>query len=194
MISISHKIAFRIIIACLFVAMAFTAFYYQKLDYNLYPFLLILFVFIVSFAFAVSINIITPVKTLLKKAEKLSSGEFAGRFFIQNKDELGQLAKVFNKIAQNVGQAKYDSKKLQEAFDRKVEEIVGLMGETIDNSERKVKNREIEFQKFMKDFEILKEQLRLRDMKVIDLQKKIDRIKIVKNKIKPKKKTVKKKK
>ena len=101
MYSISLKIAYPIIITGLFILVVFVAATYQILDYNFYIILIPLTAFLFLFGFATGQKFASPVKELLKDADYLSKGNLKVRFNLKDRDELGQLAKVFNKIAED---------------------------------------------------------------------------------------------
>ena len=100
MASVSLKVAYPIIITGLFIIVVFIATAYQILDYNFYIVLVPLTVFLFLFGFAIGQKFALPVKELLKDADYLSKGNHKIRFYSENKDEFGQLAKVLNRVAE----------------------------------------------------------------------------------------------
>jgi|SRR3989344_745153 len=174
--SIANKITFKIMLAGVFVLVVLVIFHRQVNDNYFYAVVLFLLAFIMAFAIASADHLTSPFKHFLKKAEALSNGDFAGRFYAENKDELEHLSKIFNKIAQNLGQSKLDTKKLEQLFDEKVKYITGLMGETIYALEQKVKNRAVEFKKIAYSFRVLEQELKLKELEILSLKKKISRL------------------
>jgi len=175
--SIASKIAFKITLAGLFVLAVFTAFSFDRQDGYFWAVFFFLLAFIIAFAVASSNHIAMPVSKFVQRAERLGQGDFSGRFFVQSKDELGYLSKVFDKIAQHLGQSKYEAKKLQEAFDSKIRNVTELMDETIRALEQKVKNRHHDFLRMAVNFEDAEEQLKLRELEIEELKTKIAKLK-----------------
>jgi signal transduction histidine kinase len=64
----------------------------------------------VLFGLLISRGIVTPVKRIAKSAEALSTQRFDRRVEIKSKDEIGSLAKSFNRMADKL-QAAFDSQK-----------------------------------------------------------------------------------
>src|SRR5579863_4233341 len=97
--SISFKIATPIIVAGLFIIVSFIALNYNNLNWMFYVVFAFLVAYVFLFGFATGQDFTKPIKNLLKKADDLSKGDLKSRFYSESKDELGQLANVFNRIA-----------------------------------------------------------------------------------------------
>ncbi len=146
MLKLSFKIAYPIIIAGLFIIVAFIALNYETLNVNFYLTLVLLIVYIFLFGFATGQNFARPVRKLLKRADDLSKGDLKSRFYSESKDEIGELARVFNKIAEEFEETKHQSQTLEKSLDLKVKARTQALEETIHALEQKVKNRTVELE------------------------------------------------
>ena len=143
---LSFKIAYPIIIAGMFILVAFIALNYETLNFNFYLVLCLLIFYIFLFGFATGQNFAVPVRKLLQRADDLSKGDLDSRFYSESKDEIGELAKVFNKIAADFQQTKEQSQTLEKSLDIKVKARTEALEETIQALEQKVKNRTTELE------------------------------------------------
>lgn len=157
--TISSKIAYPIIIAGLFIIVVFIALNYQTLTMSFYFIFSLLIIYIFLFGFAIGQNFAKPVRKLLQKANELSKGDFTSRFYLENKDELGQLAATFNKIAEKLEKDKIENENMERSIDIKVRAKTEALEETINALEQKVRNRTLEFQKVSADLEKLQKHL-----------------------------------
>lgn len=176
--SVSLKIAYPIIITGLFIIVVFIAVNYQILDYNFYIILIPLTAFLFLFGFSIGQKFALPVKELLKDADYLSKGNQKIRFYPKDEDEFGQLAKVFNKIAEEFEQNKYEIKTL----DTKVSLRTKALEEIINVLEQKIKNRTLESQKTVEDLEKIQAQLKLKNAQIANLKSQIAELSIKKSK------------
>ena len=170
MFSISLKIAYPIILAGLFIIVAFIAVNYQTLSGGFYIVLGLLIAYIFLFGFATGQNFASPVKKLLKRANDLSEGDLKSRFYSQSKDELGELARVFNKIADEFEQSKSETATLEKSVDIKVQARTQALEETINALEQKVKNRTFEIQKIAGELERLQSESKKDDVSALKNQ------------------------
>ncbi len=169
MSSISSKIAFPIIITGLFIIVVFMASTYQTLDSNFYIVLIPLTAFLFLFGFAIGQKLATPVKNLLKDVDYLSKGNLKVRFSPEGQDELGQLARAFNKVAEEFEKSNSEIKTL----DTKIKLRTKTLEEIISILEQKIKNRTLEFQNAVDDLEITQVQLKSKDTEIADLKNQI---------------------
>src|SRR3989338_7686439 len=169
MASVSLKVAYPIIITGLFIIVVFIATAYQILDYNFYIVLVPLTVFLFLFGFAIGQKFALPVKELLKDADYLSKGNHKIRFYSENKDEFGQLAKVLNRVAEEFE----DGRSKIETLDTQVKLRTKTLEEIISVLEQKVKNRTLEGQIMSKDLEKIQLQLELKNTEIISLKNQI---------------------
>lgn len=169
MSKVSLKVAYSIIITGLFIIVVFIAANYEVLSYNFYIVLIPLTAFLFLFGFSVGQRFSLPVKALLKDADYLSKGNVNVRFRSKDQDELGQLANVFNKIAEGFEKNKAEI----ETLDTKVKLRTKILEEIIKVLEQKVKNRTLEFQRVADELEKNQIHLGLKDIEITDLNKKI---------------------
>ena len=146
-----------------------------------------LIIYVFFFGFAAGQNLASPIRKLLQRADSLSKGDLKSRFYSKDKDELGELAKAFNKIAEEFEQAKVESEITENSVDIKVKARTQGLEETIYALEQKVKNRTAELQKALGDLEKLQQQMKLKEAEVQDsgIEVKTPKVKVPKEKKKP---------
>lgn len=140
---------------------------YEILTPNFYLVLIPLTAFLFLFGFAIGQRFATPVKEILKEADYLSKGNFKTRILLDNNDELGQLAQIFNRIAEEFER----SKNTIGSLDTKVKLRTKTLEEIIVVLEQKIKNRNAEFQRIAEDLEKTRAQVAARDQEIADLKK-----------------------
>ena len=106
MANITSKIAFPIIITGLFIITVFVALDYSRLDANFYIVFSIVIIYVFLFGFAIGQNFVSPLKKILQRAGELTKGDLSSRVYLESKDEIGELAKVFNEIADKLEENK----------------------------------------------------------------------------------------
>ncbi len=153
---LSFKIAYPIIIAGLFIIVSFIAVNYDNLNPGFYFVLSLLIIYIFLFGFAIGQNFSSPIKKLLKIAENVSGGDLKSRSYLDTQDEVGELARVFNRIADALEESRYENEKMERSVDIKVKARTQALQETIDALEQKVKNRSFELQKIEQELEGLR--------------------------------------
>ena len=159
MFSISYKIAYPIIIAGLFIIVAIIGINYENLNASFYILFAFLIVYIFLYGFATGQNLTRPVRKLLQRADDLSRGDLKSRIYLKNKDEFGELAKLFNKIAEDLEQSKYENETAEKSVDIKVKARTQALEETISALEQKVKNRTLEIERISENLEKLQKQI-----------------------------------
>jgi len=164
--SISHRIAYPIIITGLFIIVVFISVFYELIDPNFYIVLIPLTGFLFLFGFAIGQRFALPVKKILQEADHLSRGNAQRRLYVDDKDEFGQLARAFNKIADTF---EHNKSKI-ESLDANVRLRTKALEEIIEILEEKVKNRTAEFDRATQEEEALKEQVRLKDEEIAALK------------------------
>lgn len=147
--SISLKISSLIIVAEIFITVIFLAIDYKYLNIGLYIILFFLIIFIFLFGISAGQNIAAPIKKMLNRAFALANGDLSSRVYIDSEDEVGELAKVFNKIADDLQENKIMSQKADEMANMKVKVKTESLEEIIASLEQKVKNRSIELEKII---------------------------------------------
>lgn len=147
MAKITSKVAVPIILAGLFAITIFIAMDYEKLELSFYIILFFLSVYIFSFGFATGQNFSSPIKKLLERAKEIKSGNLSSRVYLETKDELAELAKAFNEIAEELESSRYQKESTERSVDIKVRARTQALEETIKALEQKIKNRTIELQR-----------------------------------------------
>ena len=170
--SVSSKIAYSIIITGLFIIVVFIAATYEILNSNFYIVLIPLTAFLLLFGFAIGQKFALPVKELLKDADYLSRGNIKIRFSQKDRDELGQLAKVFNRVAEKFEESRSEVETLDTKVKLRTQTLEGI----INILEQKVKNMTMEFQKAVGDLERVQSQIKLKDEEIKGLRTQISEL------------------
>ncbi len=170
MSKLGRKIAISIIVGGIFIVVSFIAIDYQSLTPYAYSVIVALLVFIFLFGFSMGQNFALPVNEILNSANNISKGELK-RINLQNetKDEIEDLAKVFNKITQDFQGVKEEVKTLEKSSDIKLKTKELLSGQVISALEEKIKNRTVDLEKAISDLESLKHQLMVKDEQIYNL-------------------------
>ena len=186
----AKKVALPIILAGVFAVIIFVALEYEQLDLNSYIVLLLLAVYVFAFGFATGQSFATPVEKLLKGAEDLSNGNLSSRVYLETKDELSELAQVFDKIAQQLQTSRQEEENAEKSVGVKVQARTKELEETINALEQKVKNRTIELERLVEKSGKLQSDAVNKETEVAQLKKELEnsKQKIVKR-AKPKTKT-----
>ena len=184
---ISFRIALPIILVGLFAIVIFVALEPDKLDVGFYMVFLSLVVYIFLFGFAIGQNFVLPIKKLLKRAIELSKGDLTTRVYLETKDEFGQLAKIFNEIAEDLEESYSTAEKTKKSVDIKVRVRTQDMEETINALEQKVKNRTIELEKIINELQELTEEANNKGKEILELKKESISLKSKIGKYRPKK-------
>lgn len=163
--SISLKVAYPIIIAGFFIMVSFIALYYDQLDLGFYIVLVLLTAYIFLFGFAIGQSFATPLRKIIKRAEELSKGDLKSRVYLENRDELGELARSFNHIAEMLEDSRFENERMEKSIDIKVRAKTQAMQEVINALEDKVKNRTIELEKIAATLEQVQAQLKEEQVK-----------------------------
>lgn len=170
---LSFRVAYPIIIAGIFIIVVFMALNYQSADISFYIMLSILIVYIFLFGFAIGQNFSSPVKKMLKAADNLNKGDLKSRFYMESKDELGELAGVFNRIADNLEESRYETQKMKKSVDMKVRAKTQELGEVIGALEKKVQNRTIDNQRMLVKINELQQQAISREKEFVGLKNQV---------------------
>ncbi|MEK7664595.1 MAG: HAMP domain-containing protein [Patescibacteria group bacterium] len=168
--NITLRIALPIIIIGIFTIVVFIALGFNKFNFSFYIVVFLLAVFIFLFGFAIGQEFSSPVKKLLKRATELSKGDLATRVYLETKDEFGELARIFNKIAEELEESHSKEEKTEKSVDIKVRAKTQDLEEIIDSLDQKVKNRTIELEKIMNESEKLREEVKNKEKEAIDFK------------------------
>ena len=176
MSKILFKVAFPIIITGLFAITIFAALNYQNLDINFLIVLLSFAVYIFSFGFAIGQDFSSPIKKLLKRATELSGGALTSRAYLGTKDEIGELSRVFNKIADELEASREAIQRAESSIEIKVKAKTQALEETIKALDQKVRNRTIELQRTLDEFEKLNEKTKAKEAEAEELKSQISNL------------------
>lgn len=172
--TLSFKIASPIIIAGFFIMVTFIALNYQSLNTSFYIIFFFLAIYVFLFGFAIGQNFTAPVKKLLKRADDLSKGDLRSRFYLESKDEMGQLSEVFNKIADRLQESSYENERTKKSVGIKVEAETQSLKEIINALEQKVQNRTLEIEKMARDTEKFKEYSKAQEAEILKLKDQVN--------------------
>ena len=174
---ISWQIAFQVILTGIFTLVVFIAMNPTGLDASFYIIFVLLFIFIFFYGLSVGQKLAMPVKKLLKRAIDLSKGDLKTRFYLETKDEFGELAQIFNKIADELEESRNTTANSEKSIDIKVKAKTQDLQETINALEQKVKNRTIELERLLQESQKLQDSAKSKESETQDLKDEINNIK-----------------
>ena len=192
--NISLKIAIPIIITGIFIIAIFIAVNRERLNTGFYIVFVFTAVYIFLFGFATGQKFAMPVKKLLKRATDLSDGDLTARAYLETKDEFSDLAKVFNKIANELQESRSKIETIEKSVDIKVKARTQVLEEIINALEQKVKNRTFELQRIIDESEMIQQKTKTKEVEITQLKKELDGLKEVLNQCQVGKKVLSKKK
>lgn len=150
MYKISIKVALPVILAGMFAIIVFIALSPEGLETSFYIILFLLSVFIFFYGLYVGQSVANPIEKILKRAVDLSKGDTKARFYLETKDEFGELAQIFNKIADDLENSRNKAQDSEKSVNIKVKAKTADLEEIINALEQKVKNRTIEIERLLK--------------------------------------------
>jgi methyl-accepting chemotaxis protein len=171
------RVATPIILAGIFSISIFIALNYESLQLSFFIVMILLIVYIFFFGFAIGQNFSAPVKKLIDRATDLNQGDLTTRVYLETKDEFGELAKIFNEIAQKLEQSQGETKTAESAVDIKVRAKTQALEETINALDQKVRNRTIELERLINDSGRLQQQAKIKEDETVQLKKELDSFK-----------------
>ena len=174
MAKLTLKIAVPVILAGLFSSVIFLAIGYEQSWPFFYIIILLLAIFVFFFGLAIGQNLSLPVKKLLGKATELSQGNLSSRVYLETKDELSELAKIFNKIAEELEASHEQEANTEKSVGVKVRARTKELEETISALEQKVGNRTIEMEKLIGESNKLQEDVKRKGAETAQLRKELD--------------------
>lgn len=173
MSNLSLKIALPIILAGIFIIVVFVALEADKLDVGFYIVFVLVAIYIFMFGFATGQKFASPVKKILQRATDLSKGDLTSRVYLEDKDELGDLARIFNKIAEELEQSRSQTETTEQSVDIKVRAKTQALEEKINALEQKIKNRTIELDRLVSESEKLRRDTVSKEGEIDRLKKEI---------------------
>lgn len=175
--NIAYKIALPIILTGLFIVTVFVALNYNSLDANFYIVFSIVVIYVFLFGFAAGQNFVSPLKKILQRADELIKGNLSSRVYLESKDELGELAKAFNELAEKLEENKSAIETAEKGVDIKVRARTESLEEIINALEQKVKNRTLELERMMGDSKKLQEEAKSKEAEISELKRQIGSLK-----------------
>jgi len=173
MTKLSSKIAFPIILSSIFAITIFIALDYERINASFYIVLFFVAIYVFFFGYATGEKFASPVQELLEKANQLTQGNLSNRIYLNTKDELAELAEVFNKLALELEESTNREKNAEKSLDIKIRAKTQALEETINALEQKVKNRTIELDRATNELEALKQQLKNKETEISGFKQKL---------------------
>ncbi len=170
------SIASPIIVVGLFVIVVFAALDYENLTLEVYVIFSAVAVFIFLFGFATGQKFVSPIRELIDKADKLSSGDLDSRVYLETRDEFGELAQAFNRIAEKLKDSRGQAIKAEEVADVKIRAKTKELEDIVGGLEQKVRGRAQELQKMIAESKQLQELVKSRELEVVELKKELKSI------------------
>lgn len=169
----TSKVAVPIILAGIFVITIFISLNYENLNWSFYLVMLLLTIFVFFYGFSTGQNLSSPVKKLLDRATELNKGDLKTRVYLETKDEMSDLAKIFNEIAEKLEKSYANEETTEKSVDIKVRAKTQALEETINALEQKIKNRTIELQKIADESKKMQEIAKIKEMETEELKRQI---------------------
>jgi methyl-accepting chemotaxis protein len=160
MAKLTTKIAIPIILIGIFSIFIFLAIGSGQSGIRFYIIAISFAVCVFFFGLAVGQSFTSPIKRLLESASELSRGNLFSRADLETKDELAELANVFNKIAEELQASREQQESTEKSVGIKVKARTQELEETINALEQKVKNRTIELERLIEETNKLKESVK----------------------------------
>lgn len=158
-IPLAFKVALPMVLASVFIMVSFIAIEPDNMTVGFFVVLFFICVFVFFYGFSTGQKVAFPVKKLLKRAIDLSQGDLKSRFYMETKDEFGELAQIFNKIADELEASKENKEKSEQTVDIKVKARTQELEETIGALEQKVKNRTAELERKIEESEAVQREV-----------------------------------
>ncbi len=174
MAKVTTKIAIPIILTGIFAIAVFVSLGYAQEEPSFYIIILFLIIYVFFFGLAIGQNLSSPIKKLLDKATELSKGDLTSRVYLETKDELSELAKVFNKIAEELEASHLQEENAEKSVGIKVKAKTKDLEETINALEQKVKNRTIELERLIQESNKLQEDVKNKGVETAQLRKELN--------------------
>ena len=173
MSKLTLKIAISVISAGVFATFVFLSAGHERLTTGFYIILSLFSIYLFFFGLAIGQNISSYVKKILSKATELSEGNLSSRVYLETKDELSELAKVINKIAEELELSRQQESNLEKSVGIKVQARTKELEETIGALEQKVKNRTIELERLIEESNKLQEAIKNKGSETDQLKKEL---------------------
>lgn len=150
MAKLTTRIAIPIILAGIFAIVVFVAIGYGQLTDSFYVVVLTLVIFVFIFGFAIGYTFSSPFKEILRKAEELDEGNLSSRIYLNSKDEFSELARIFNKLAEDAEVNHEQKIDMEKSVGAKVQAKTKELEEMVRALERKVRDRTTELERMVR--------------------------------------------
>ena len=177
MSKLTTKISLPVILAGIFAMTVFIAFDHENIDLPFYIIIFLLSIFVFFFGFATGQQFSSPIKKLLERATELSEGNLSSRVYLETKDELAELAKVFNKIAENMEFSRIEQENTEKSVGIKVRARTQELEETIEALEQKVKNRTVELERLITEYDRFQQNIKGKEVEIEELKNELENLK-----------------
>jgi len=137
--------------------------------------LIIPFSFLISFYFVK--GIVGPLEKLKRGAEIIGKGDFRHRIILKTNDEFEELAKVFNLMTENLSRARSSLEEAQTTLKIRVDAKTHQLKELVEHLEDRIKERTKELEERLKELEKFHRLTVARELKMIELKRKIEKLK-----------------
>ncbi len=174
MAKLTTKIAIPIIFAGIFAIAIFIAVGYEKLEPAFYLLILFFVVYVFFFGLAIGRRLTSPIKEILDRAIELSKGNLSSRVYLETKDEIAELAKAFNEIAEELEASHLQQENIEKSVGIKVKARTNDLEETINALEQKVKNRSIELERLIGESNKLHQEVKNKGVETSQLRKELN--------------------
>lgn len=178
MSKLALKISLPIILSGIFAITIFMALNYENLNEDFYIILLLLTLFTFFFGLATGQNLSSPIQELLDTAQDLKGGKLSSRVSVGTRDELEQLGKAFNQLAEELQSSEGENEKIAKSVDIKVRAKTMALQETINSLEQKIQNRTVELERLMDELKKLQEEAKNKGMESEQLKREFEELKL----------------
>jgi methyl-accepting chemotaxis protein len=175
--NLTFKVATPFILVGIFIIVIFIALNPTQFDFTFYIVMALLCIFLFFYGVASGQRLSMPVKKLLKRAVELSGGDLTARVYLDSKDEFEELAKLFNKIAEELEKTRTEANSADQTVDIKVKARTQVLEDTINALEQKVKNRTIELERLIEGSNALQEEAKQKREETTQLKKELSEFK-----------------
>lgn len=128
-------------------------------------------------SFLMAIRLIKPINLLKEGADVIGRGELDYNIKIKTGDELEDLGKAFNQMAQNLKKSRLALEESREVLEVKVKARTSELKELAEGLEQKVKGRTKELQERIDELERFHRLTVGRELKMAELKKEIEKLK-----------------
>ncbi len=147
----------------------------MAVNYGVLMIFLLFFIILVSFFIAK--KIITPLRVLSAVAKKVSRGDLEVQANISSRDEFGELAENFNKMINELREAKEKMEEEKNILEIKVDARTKELNQLNKELEGKVKKRTEEMEKKLRELQKMSKLMVGRELKMVEMKKKFKEMK-----------------